>query len=322
MADDGGHHGGGHHGAAPHYGTAPHNGAPLHGAPLDGTPVDGTPAYGARPNGSQGNGAHPDAARHTDPLADGSAARGAPVALVTGASSGIGAATAARLADAGWRLLLAGTDRTRLAAVADRTGGLALAEDLSTADGARRLAERAHAATGRIDALIASAGLGWRGPFADTPPETLDRMVSVNLTAPLLLARRLLPDMLERGRGRIVLIGSMAGQVGVRDEAAYAATKAGLTMFAESLWYELRGTGVGVRLILPGAVDTPFFTTRGTPYQRERPRPVSAEKIADTVVRTITTRTDRLFVPNWLAAPARFHGAAPGVFRRLAARFG
>ncbi|MCG6497857.1 SDR family NAD(P)-dependent oxidoreductase [Kitasatospora sp. A2-31] len=247
---------------------------------------------------------------------------GPPVALITGASSGIGAATAARLGTAGWRLLLSGTDRTRLDEVAGRTGGRPLPEDLAKPDGPQRLAEAALAAGGRVDALIAGAGLGWRGAYAETPTDTLDRMLEVNLAAPLRLTRLLLPGMLERGRGRIVLLGSMAGEVGVREEAAYAATKAGLATFAESLWYELRGTGVGVRLVLPGAVDTPFFARRGTDYQRQRPRPVTAERVADTVFATLTTPQDRLFVPQWLGFPARIHGAAPGVFRRLASRFG
>ncbi|MET8544350.1 SDR family NAD(P)-dependent oxidoreductase [Kitasatospora sp. NPDC004799] len=245
-----------------------------------------------------------------------------PVALITGASSGIGRATAARLAGAGWHTLLSGTDRARLDDLAERTGGRALPQDLSKPDGPARLAEAALAVTGRVDALIASAGLGWRGPYARTPSDTLDRMIEVNLAAPLRLVRLLLPGMLERRHGRIVLLGSIAGQVGVRDESGYSATKGGLAMFAESLWYELRGTGVGVRLVLPGAVDTPFFDRRGTPYQRERPRPVPAERVADVVVAAISTERDRLYVPHWLGFPARIHGAAPGVFRRMAARFG
>ncbi|MBP0449323.1 SDR family NAD(P)-dependent oxidoreductase [Kitasatospora sp. RG8] len=245
-----------------------------------------------------------------------------PVVLVTGASSGIGAATAARLGTAGWQLLLSGTDRARLDAVAARTGGRALPEDLAKPDGPQRLAEAALTTAGRVDALVASAGLGWRGPFAETPTDTLDRMIEVNLAAPLRLVRLLLPGMLERRRGRIVLLGSIAGQVGVRDEAAYSATKAGLAMFAESLWYELRGTGVGVRIVLPGAVETPFFARRGTPYQRERPRPVTPELVADAVFSTLTTACDRPFVPRWLGLPARIHGVAPGAFRRMAARFG
>jgi short-subunit dehydrogenase len=244
-----------------------------------------------------------------------------PVVLVTGASSGIGAATAERFAALGWQVLLSGVDRTRLDAVAARTGGLALPEDLSRPDGPHRLAEHALAAAGRVDVLVASAGVGWRGPLALTPSDTLERMVQVNLVAPMQLVRLLLPGMLERRRGRVVLIGSMAGQVGTREETAYAATKAGLSMFAESLWYELRGTGVGLRLVLPGPVDTPFFVRRGTPYHLARPRPVSPERVADTVVTSLASGRDRAFVPHWFAWAARFHGVAPGAFRRLASRF-
>ncbi|MFJ1707521.1 SDR family NAD(P)-dependent oxidoreductase [Kitasatospora sp. NPDC088346] len=245
-----------------------------------------------------------------------------PVVLITGASSGIGAATAARLARAGWYPLVSGTDPRRLAETAARTGGHALAEDLAVPGGAQRLAERALAVAGRVDALVASAGVGWRGPFAAMPQDVLDRIVEVDLAAPLRLARLLLPGMLERRRGRIVLLGSMAGQVGVGGEAGYAAAKGGLALFAESLWYELRGTGVGVRIVLPGAVDTPFFARRGTPFHREHPRPVSPERIADDVLRALTGHRDKLFAPSWLAMPARLHGAAPELFRQLAARFG
>ncbi len=254
--------------------------------------------------------------------ADGRAVRPVrPVALITGASSGIGAATADRLHAMGWSLLLSGTDAPRLHTVAARTGGRVLAEDLNGAGGPQRLAERALATAGRVDALVASAGIGWRGPFAGMPPEVLDEMVTVDLAAPLQLSRALLPGMLERGHGRIVLLGSMAGQVGVGGEAAYAAVKGGLSLFAESLWYELRGTGVGVRIILPGAVDTPFFARRGTPFHRTRPRPLPPESIADSIARTITGNRSRVFAPHWLALPARLHGVAPGVFRRLADRF-
>ncbi|MER5863212.1 SDR family NAD(P)-dependent oxidoreductase [Kitasatospora sp. NPDC002040] len=245
-----------------------------------------------------------------------------PVALVTGASSGIGAATAARLAEEGWFPLLSGSDPGRLDAVAAGAGGRALVEDLAAPGGPQELANRALAVAGRVDLLVANAGIGWRGPFARMPLDVLDRMVEVNLTAPLRLCRLLLPGMLERGRGRIVLVGSIAGAVGVRDEAAYAATKAALTMFAESLRYEIRGSGVGVRVVLPGPVDTAFFSRRGTPYQRRHPRPIPPERVADTILRAIGSPRDDFFVPGWLGFPARVHGTAPQLFRRLSSRFG
>ncbi|MFF3768255.1 SDR family NAD(P)-dependent oxidoreductase [Streptomyces sp. NPDC001922] len=246
-----------------------------------------------------------------------------PVALITGASSGIGAAVAARIAaEGGWRLLLNGRDEERLTAVAQETSGIPLPTDLTDPRGREWLAARALHREGRVDALIAGAGIGWAGPFTRMPAGALDAVLSVNLSAALHLVRLVLPGMVARGTGHIVLIGSMAGCVGVREEAVYAAAKGGLMSFAESLRYELARTGVRVSMILPGAVDTPFFTRRGVPYHRNRPRPVPASRVADAVWSALAAGRDDAFVPPWLALPARVHGLAPGVFRALARRFG
>lgn len=256
------------------------------------------------------------------PTVPAAAATGRPVVLVTGASSGIGRSAAPRLAAAGWRPLLSGTDPVRLAEVARESRGQALLADLCRPDGPDRLAAQALATAGRVDALVASAGVGWRGPFTRMPTDALERLVTLNLTAPLRLVRLLLPGMLERDSGRIVLVGSLAGAVGVGDEAVYAATKAALGMFAESLRYELRGTGVHVCTVLPGVVDTPFFDRRGTPYDRGWPRPIPPERVADAILAALTGRRRQIFVPGWLGLPHRVHGALPGLFERLAGRFG
>lgn len=246
-----------------------------------------------------------------------------PVALVTGASSGIGTAVAEQLASEGsWRLLLNGRDEDRLADVAVRTRGTALPADLTDADARARLAREALAHGGRVDALVCGAGIGWAGPFAGMPAEAVDRLLAVNLSAVLHLVRLLLPGMVARRRGRVVLIGSVAGSVGVREEAVYAATKGGLMAFADSLRYELASSGVRVSMVMPGPVDTPFFGRRGVPYRRTRPRPVPPAQVADAVHRALVSGRPDAYVPGWLSLPARVHGVAPGLFRSLAQRFG
>lgn len=248
--------------------------------------------------------------------------------LVTGASSGIGAATALELSARGARLVLSGRDEEALAGVAARTGGEVLPADLAdgTVDRAADLAVRA----GQVDVLVACAGEGWSGPLPRMSGGTAERMIAVNLTAHVQLTRLLLPGMLERGRGHLVYVASIAGVVGVREEAVYAATKAGLLAFAESLRYEVPagkgngagGNGIGVTAVVPGVVDTPFFARRGRPYTRRRPAPVPPERVARAVAVAVERGHAEVYVPAWLRLPARVHGAAPGAFRALARRFG
>lgn len=244
------------------------------------------------------------------------------VALVTGASSGIGAATARRFAAGGWQVLLNGRHRGRLEETAAGTSGIVLPGDIATPDGPGLLAESALGATGQIDLLVAGAGIGWAGPFTTMSHTAIDRVLTVDLNATMHLVREILPAMVAAGRGRVVLVGSVAGTVGVRNEAVYSAAKAGLAAFAEALRQELRGTGVGVTHVVPGPVDTPFFERRGTPYQRTRPRPTSADRVADAVWDAVRRSRDDVYVPSWLALPGRVRGVAPALYRRLLDRFG
>lgn len=245
------------------------------------------------------------------------------VALVTGASSGIGAATAIALAAAGVTVLLAGRDQHRLGAVAARTGGRLLAADLATAGGAAALAAAAlQAAPDGIDILVSNAGVGWCGPVSEMPAEKIWETLSVNLAAPMQLTRLLMPAMARRGRGRMVFVSSIAGATGVAGEAVYAATKAGLATFAESLSYEAHRHGIGVSLIIPGVVNTPFFDRRGRPYGRRRPAPIPAERVAAAIVHAVERDRDVVYVPGWLRLPALLHGTMPWLFHAMAARFG
>lgn len=239
-------------------------------------------------------------------------------ALVTGASSGIGAATAELLAAKGAHPLLVGRDQVALRSLADRTGGRALVADLATPDGVDSVLDLADDAP--VDLLVCNAGIGAAGPLGDLPPATLDRLVQVNLVSTLRLVHGLLPGMLRRGRGHVVLVSSIAGCLGVRDEAVYAATKAAVRVFGHSVWLEVADQGVGVTVVCPGVVDTPFFTRRGTPYHRSWPRPISPDTVATALVDAVERGRAEVFVPGWLRFPARLHGLAPGLFRALQRR--
>jgi short-subunit dehydrogenase len=244
------------------------------------------------------------------------------VALVTGASSGIGWATAVRLAEAGARVIVHGRDSARLSALADLVGGVPVTGDLADPVQVDRLTEAALDVAGRIDIMVNNAGVGWAGPFDQMPAQDVARLIAVNLAAPIELTRAVLPTMRARGDGYVMFVTSIAGRVGVAGEAVYAATKAGLDAFAESLRLELIGSGVGVGVLAPGVVATAFFERRGRPYTRGRPRPVPADRVADVLVRAIAAGHAERYVPGWLRLPVAVRGAAPGVYRCLAGRFG
>ncbi|HXV94004.1 MAG TPA: SDR family NAD(P)-dependent oxidoreductase, partial [Pseudonocardia sp.] len=171
------------------------------------------------------------------------------------------------------------------------------------------------------DLLVANAGRGWAGELSDMPGELVGSLVALNLEAPLRLARAAAAGMRERGGGHLAFVASIA-VVGVREEAVYSATKAGLRAFAASLRHELGPHGVGVTTVLPGAVRTEFFRRRGRPYDRTVPRPVAPAVVADALVRAVQRGRAEVFVPGWLGAAARLQGLAPATFHRLAGRFG
>lgn len=243
------------------------------------------------------------------------------VCLVTGATSGIGRATARELARRGATLLVSGRDAEALANVAAETNGAPLPADLAHVGGATGLAAAALGVHGRVDVLVNGAGMGLYGPAAELDAGELERLVRVNLVAPIELTRALLPGMLERRSGHVVNIGSIAGRVGRRNEAAYAATKSGLALFSESLRDELAGSGVTVTLFTPGVVATAFFERRGAPYDRSRPRPISAETVASRIADALASGRAEVVVPRWLSIPVRLHGALPALYRALARRF-
>lgn len=242
------------------------------------------------------------------------------VAVVTGASRGIGRATAVELARRGAVVVGVARDDAALTDLDRVTGGSHVAVDVRDPSHAPMVVRTALDRHGRIDVLVANAGVGHAGSFACMSPERVRELLDVNLAAPMLLTRAALPGLLARGAGAVVLVSSIAGAVLVPGETVYSATKAALTAFAESLREEVRGTGVTVSTVAPGAVDTAFFARRGEPYARSFPRPVPAERVAAAVVEVITTGSAVRVEPRWLTVPAMLHRLAPSTYRRLARR--
>jgi NAD(P)-dependent dehydrogenase (short-subunit alcohol dehydrogenase family) len=239
------------------------------------------------------------------------------VALVTGASSGIGREVARRLAAGGAKVLAHGRDAAALAEL----DAIPLIEDLAVPGAGVRLAEAALATAGRVDIVVANAGLGWAGPFAEMPPQAAETLLAVNLAAPIELTRALLPSFGDRP-GYLIYVSSIAGRMGVAGEAVYAATKAGLDTFAESLRFELHGRPLRVGVVVPGVVNTSYFERRGQPYDRKSPRPSSPGRLADVIVGMIRRGGAEAYSPGWLRLPVAVRGTLPGMYRRLGARFG
>src|ERR1700729_2735213 len=184
-----------------------------------------------------------------------------PVLLITGASSGIGAATARHAAAAGWRLVLAARSRDRLESLAAELGGperaLAVQCDVTDWDEQQKLVAGALDAYGQIDVAFANAGFGGpRGFLADTP-EHWREMVLTNVYGAALTLRATIPA-LKDSRGHLLLTSSVAGRRPLPG-SMYSATKHAVTAMGEAARQDLNGTGVRVTLIEPGMTDTPFF---------------------------------------------------------------
>jgi NADP-dependent 3-hydroxy acid dehydrogenase YdfG len=183
------------------------------------------------------------------------------VFVITGASSGIGAATARRAVEAGHRVALAARSLDRLEVLADELGGperaIAVRCDVTEWDDQRDLAERTLEAFGRIDVAFANAGFGAVRGFLNESPEHWRSMILTNVYGAALTARATIPA-LEDSRGHLLFTGSVAGHV-VVPGSIYATTKHAVRAMAEAARRDLHGSGVRVTLISPGNVDTPFF---------------------------------------------------------------
>jgi NADP-dependent 3-hydroxy acid dehydrogenase YdfG len=206
-----------------------------------------------------------------------------PVLLITGASSGIGAASARAASAAGWRVAVAARSTDRLTTLAHELGGperaLAITCDVTDFSAQEAMVAQALAHFGKLDAVFANAGIGSRPGMRRESPEQWRELVLTNVLGPALTVRASL-DALERTRGHLILTGSLAARF-ILPGSLYSATKAAVAVIAETTRAAVAGSGVRVTLLSPGMVDTPLF---------EHPPKVSlaAEDIARAVVYAIS----------------------------------
>lgn len=208
-----------------------------------------------------------------------------PWALIAGASEGIGAAFARELSARGLHTVLVARRPEPLADLAASLPGPSrvIAADLAT-DLTKVYAETADLEVGLV---VANAAVSPIGPFTEAPEEELNRALDLNCRAPLLLARHYLPGMTARGRGGFIVMSSLAGAQGSPGLAAYAGSKAFGAVFAESLWGELRATGVDVLTCVAGAVSTPNLASAS---QKTAPGTVTPEAVVATALKALGRR--------------------------------
>jgi short-subunit dehydrogenase len=209
-------------------------------------------------------------------------------AVLTGGSHGLGPVIARALAGEGINLAIAARSADKLDSVARqvREAGvtcMAIAADVTRADDRARLLASAAGALGPIDILVNNAGVELGGRFVRRSPSEIGQLVSTNVTAPMLLAREVLPGMLERRRGHVINLASLAGKIGYPYAAVYGGTKAAILAWSSAMRIELEGTGVSVSVISPGYVkDTGMFAE----HYRKPPR-VLGETTSDAVARSV-----------------------------------
>jgi short-subunit dehydrogenase len=223
--------------------------------------------------------------------------------LLTGASSGIGAAVAPMLAERGARVALVARREHRLRDVLERClphsprSGMWL-HDLGDVEGSVRLAEEIWTAFGHLDVVVHNAAIPSRRPFPELSSEELDKTFRVNFFAPARMTMALVPRMIERGSGLIVNVSSLGGRLGIAHEAAYCAAKFALCGWSECMHVDLDGSGVEVRLVIPGAVDTEIWESPETgPPLYEGPKE-PAETVALGIIDAIESDSFEHYVPD------------------------
>jgi len=218
------------------------------------------------------------------------------VALITGASGGIGRATALALARAGAQVALLARRAEALQALAGEIGAraLPLPADVTDRQAVQQAVQRVRAHFGRLDILIANAGVYYRSPIRELTPELLERSLAVNFFGSVYPVLEALPHLLAQRHGHIVLVTSMDAKKGLPPDAPYVAAKYALSGFGDVLRQELHGTGVEVSIVFPGRVDTPMIADLDVPWISAK---IPPEAVARAILKAIRHRRAEVIVP-------------------------
>jgi uncharacterized protein len=254
---------------------------------------------------------------------------GEKVCVVTGASGGIGEATARALAARGATVVLAARRVERLEEIAEGIGretgrpATPVTCDVGDVGQVEELVDRVKGDHGRCDVLVNNAGVPGGGAFADLSLEQIEHVARVNLLGVLFCTKLTLP-LLRASKGHVVNVASLAGRYALPGAAVYTATKHAVVAFSEALYHELAGDGVMVTSVNPGLVATEGFFPEDNPLWRDpvlRRFIMDPRKVAQAVVTVIRTRKGpEVSVPRWLAGPQAFRVLTPALYRAAVRR--
>ncbi len=253
------------------------------------------------------------------------------VVIVTGASSGIGKATAIRLARDGMRVTLAArrqAELERVAAKIQTAGGQALVAPTDVRDRAaiQRMVESTLNTWGRVDVLVNDAGLGYSRRVINLDPAELRDQVNVNLIAVIECAQAVLPAMIKQKSGHILNVASIAGLVGLPASSVYAATKSAVITFSDSLRREVMSQGIHVTAFCPGFVATNFSPrlkkiAEGRPGAQRLPGVMQVDYVADRIAQAIRRPRRRVIIPPGWGLLAGIAEALPWLTDRVLSRY-
>ena len=243
----------------------------------------------------------------------------AQVAVVTGGSSGIGAAIARRLARRGWKLVLLARGEERLAEVAGEVGAEHEVCDVADRTEVERVAAQVRGRHPAIRLLVNNAGIPGGGGFLDLEAERVEELIRTNYLGSVWCLRAFLPALEAAAPSHVVNIASVAGTIAAGHSGPYSASKHAQLAFSRSVGVELAGSGIAVHTVIPGFIDTPGFPNRSRFRSRLLQGLVAEpELVADQVVRAVERNRLEQFVPRWYRPAAIVQAAAPALLARAA----